>query len=280
MLTTLRREHPSAGGLVVCTDQTHARQISQVLAQLSGERPVVVLSDDSGASRKIREFSDGSSPWIVACNMVSEGVDIPRLRVGVYATTIRTKMYFRQFLGRIVRRQAHLNGHQVAYLYLPADPWLRHLAEEIESETRHAVRPPREGFEEEERRERKARDPSTAQVWNALQSINSGIDAVIVHGNQLSFLPGPLPAEEVQQAVHREVSLRLDTTLSRSEAKQHLSSEIKRMVGLIHRRTGKSHSAIHMILNRTQKVQSQIHCTEDQLRNRIRILEDLAVTMR
>lgn len=37
--------------------------------------------------------------------MVSEGVDIPRLRVGIYATNITKELTFRQIIGRVVRRQ-------------------------------------------------------------------------------------------------------------------------------------------------------------------------------
>ena len=275
MLTSVRREHSAAGGLIVCADQKHARELAGVLQSISGHKPVLVLSDDASATKKIKEFADGTMPWLIACNMVSEGVDIPRLRIGVYATTIRTKMYFRQFLGRVVRRQAKIAGHQVAYLYLPADPYLRHFAEEIESETRHIVRPAQEWFADQDGQERKKKDSAAPQSWTAVSSVNSGIDAVIVHGNQLSFFAGALPTEEVQQVVHREVSLRLESPLTKSEKKQELASEIKRMVGAIHNRSGKAHSAIHMSLNRIQRVHSQIQCTEEQLQQRVKLLEEM-----
>ena len=48
-------------------------------------------------------FAAGPTPWLVAVRMVSEGVDIPRLRVGVYATTTTTELFFRQAVGRFVR---------------------------------------------------------------------------------------------------------------------------------------------------------------------------------
>ncbi len=275
MLMSIRREHASAVALLVCADQKHARQLAIVLQSISGLKPTLVLSDDAKASKKIKEFSEGTMPWLIACNMVSEGVDIPRLRVGVYATTIRTKMYFRQFLGRVVRRQVNVPGHQVAYLYLPADPYLRHFAEEIESETRHVVRPAQEWFGDDDGRQRKSKDSSLEKSWTPLSSINSGIDAVIVHGNQLSFFTGSLPTEEVQQVVQREIALRLEAPLTKSEKKQALATEIKRMVGAIHNRSGKAHSAIHMALNRKQRVHSQIQCTEEQLQQRVKLLEEM-----
>ena len=60
----------------------------------------------SDGIREDRRFADGDAPWIVAVRMVSEGVDIPRLRVGVYATNTVTELFFRQAVGRLVRWNA------------------------------------------------------------------------------------------------------------------------------------------------------------------------------
>jgi superfamily II DNA or RNA helicase len=114
MLMTIRREHPDAGALLVAANQTSARRLARLIASLTNTSPVLILSEESEAARRLKDFQESREPWLVACNMVSEGVDIPRLRVGVYATTVRTKMYFRQFLGRIVRRIPNLKALQVA----------------------------------------------------------------------------------------------------------------------------------------------------------------------
>ena len=86
---------------------------------------------------------NSTDPWIVAVNMVSEGVDIPRLRVGVYATAAKTPLIFRQIVGRFVRT---LPGGpaQPSWLYVPADPVLRDHAATIEQELRRALRRPDE----------------------------------------------------------------------------------------------------------------------------------------
>ena len=70
--------------------------------------------------------------------MVSEGVDIPRLRVGVYATAARTELFFRQVIGRFVRRTPAPKA-QMSYLLLPADIRLKALAAQIEEERNHAL---------------------------------------------------------------------------------------------------------------------------------------------
>src|SRR5690625_4392779 len=102
-LTEVRRHVPDAGGLVIATDQTKARAYAAHLRRVTGQAPVVVLSDDDGASGRIEEFSTGQQRWMVAVRMVSEGVDVPRLAVGVYATSAATPLFFAQAVGRFVR---------------------------------------------------------------------------------------------------------------------------------------------------------------------------------
>ena len=91
--------HPDAGGLVIASDQDHARAIAARLETIAGQRPELVMSDEPGASRRIAEFAASDRRWLVSVLMVSEGVDIPRLRVGVYATAARTELFFRQVVG-------------------------------------------------------------------------------------------------------------------------------------------------------------------------------------
>ncbi|RAE64085.1 ATP-dependent helicase, partial [Burkholderia multivorans] len=102
-LTEVRRTVPDAGGLVIATDQDAARAYAKVLRELTGEKPTVVLSDEAGASARIEEFQNSTDRWMVAVRMVSEGVDVPRLCVGVYATSSSTPLFFAQAIGRFVR---------------------------------------------------------------------------------------------------------------------------------------------------------------------------------
>ena len=95
-LLAIRTVHPHAGGLVIAMDQDHARGIVDLLRRRHGVRATLVVSDDPTASARIEHFAEGDQPWIVAVRMVSEGVDIPRLRVGVFATNVATELFFRQ----------------------------------------------------------------------------------------------------------------------------------------------------------------------------------------
>jgi len=201
--------------------------------------------------------------------MVSEGVDIPRLRVGVYATTVRTKMYFRQFLGRIVRRIPSVQSLQVAYCYLPADPTLTRLAEEIEQEIRHCIRPKGENDDLLERRAERTDELPDKPSWEALTSTNSGLNSVIVHGNQLTLFGGHGHQESIQQVIQQKVSERLDEKRTRAEEKAFLAAELRKLINIAHKRSGRSHAQIHAQLNAQQKVKSQSGCTEKQLRERI-----------
>jgi superfamily II DNA or RNA helicase len=130
-----------AGGLVIATDQDHAQGIARLLRDRLGRPADVVVSDDPTASKRIAEFARNDRPWLVAVRMVSEGVDIPRLRVGVYATTTSTELFFRQAVGRFVRWQSG-RASQKAYVYLPDDPRLRTHAYAIAEARRHVLRPP------------------------------------------------------------------------------------------------------------------------------------------
>ena len=95
-------------------------------------------SDAADASARIARFAAGSAPWLVSVLMVSEGVDVPRLRVGVYATTARTELFFRQVVGRFIRRTPAPKD-QMSHVFLPSDPKLKALATQIEEERNHAL---------------------------------------------------------------------------------------------------------------------------------------------
>jgi superfamily II DNA or RNA helicase len=277
MLMKTRIEHPDAGALLVAANQTSARKLAKLVAALTKTTPVVVLSEEAEAARRLKRYRDSNEPWLIACNMVSEGVDIPRLRVGVYATTVRTKMYFRQFLGRIVRRIPTLATLQVAYCYLPADPTLTRLAEEIEEEIRHCIRPKQlnDDLFDDQRERARNRDDDTKPTWEALASVNSGINSVIVHGNQLTLFAPSAGLEHVQQVVHEKVSARLDERRSRAEEKAFLSQEVRKLVNMYHKRSGRTHAQIHAQLNAQQRIKSQTECTEQKLRERITLLRGL-----
>ncbi|MFN3220143.1 MAG: DEAD/DEAH box helicase [Acidimicrobiales bacterium] len=149
-LTEIRTEHPDAAGLIIATDHEHARGIASMIERRHGVTPSIALSDDPNASRVIERFGASSDQWIVAVRMISEGVDIPRLRVGVFATTTTTAMFFRQAVGRIARWTAGLRS-QRAYMYLPDDPRLRVHAASIAQQRRHSI---------DKRRERDGDDPA------------------------------------------------------------------------------------------------------------------------
>ncbi len=145
-LTEIRRSVPDAGALVIATDQDSARAYARHIKEISGEKPTVVLSDDSGASGRIEDFRESDSRWLVAVRMVSEGVDVPRLMVGVYATTISTPLFFAQAVGRFVRSRRR---GETASVFLPTIPSLLGFAHEMEVERDHVLDKPARGGEED-----------------------------------------------------------------------------------------------------------------------------------
>ncbi len=142
LLRKARGVVPDAGGLVLCDDRAHARATATLLRTIAGERPVVVVSDELGAHARIEQFARGGPDaprWLVAVNMVSEGVDVPRLVVAAYATVKRTDLFFRQAVGRVVRRRTADPSDLEATVFLPADETLKGCAERVEVELRQQV---------------------------------------------------------------------------------------------------------------------------------------------
>ncbi len=130
--------HPSAGGLIFAVTQAHAKHIAKVVEEITGEIPPVVISEDAEGSTKIEIFKHSNWRWMVSVKMVSEGIDIPRLRVGVYFTNVKAELFFRQAVGRFVRVQKELK-EQEAYIFIPQDKDLVKLAETIQEERDHAL---------------------------------------------------------------------------------------------------------------------------------------------
>ena len=142
LLVKARAVIPDAAGLVLCDDRAHARATAALLRTIAGEKPVVVVSDEPGAHARIDRFARGGADaarWLVAVNMVSEGVDVPRLILAAYATVRRTDLFFRQAVGRVVRRRPDDPDDLVATVFLPADPTLTGCAERVEVELRQQV---------------------------------------------------------------------------------------------------------------------------------------------
>jgi superfamily II DNA or RNA helicase len=128
-----------AAGLVVCVDCEHADRVAAHMEEyVLRTRPVVACSrsydaNDPDPADAIDRFDRGHDPWIVAVNMISEGVDIRRLRVVVYLTNRMTLLSFRQIVGRVVRSDP-ANVDDQGRVYLPADRRLLEMAREITNE--------------------------------------------------------------------------------------------------------------------------------------------------
>ena len=127
-LKEIRKVKADAGGLIVATNIEHAHQIAAMLLR-EGEACEVVTNQTPNAQQVIDDFRYSNSPWIVAVGMVSEGTDIPRLQVCCHLSRIRTELYYRQVLGRILRRSG---AHDTeAWLYVLAEPSLQQFSKRV-----------------------------------------------------------------------------------------------------------------------------------------------------
>lgn len=253
-LTRLRKEEqPDSGGLIVSMDQDHARWVADLVGRITGVKAAVAVSDDPAASGVIEEFAGHKKQqWLVAVNMVSEGVDIPRLRVGVYGTNVLTEMYFRQVVGRFVRMQDGMPKPQRAWLYLPKDPVLAHYARQIKAERDHVL----EDIMPAGQRDLFGRVTVSTNEYMPLMAV-ARVDSVIGEEDMRG---------ESQTAISTEPPVSLH------EQKQDLRELHRLLVSAVARAGGIDHRRLNAeLIARTGSRVDQ--ATVEQLRKRIQLLE-------
>ena len=282
-LLEVRRTQPDAGGLVICMDVEHARAIADLIERRWRIRPTVATSDDPMASARIARYARSSDPWIVAVRMVSEGVDIPRLRVGVFATNTTTELFFRQALGRLVRWTRGLRT-QRAWLYIPDDPRLRKLADGIAEQRRHSLFKRRNPDDEDSLDQLdgagldEVGEDEQLSLFQAMSAVALGMeDAHDPEGDDadspeelvweddddesLEIALPPRPRRATGIVVGRDTSL--------AEAKSKLRKENADLVAHLVAVTGRSHREVNGELNRRAGVNKVTDATADQLQRRL-----------
>ncbi|MEU6559194.1 DEAD/DEAH box helicase [Nocardia nova] len=299
-----------AGGLVIATDQEKARDYAELLEHISGSKPAVVLSDDPSSSNRIGEFAASTDPWMVAVRMVSEGVDVPRLAVGVYATSASTPLYFAQAIGRFVRAR---RAGETASVFLPSVPVLLDLAAQIEVQRDHVIgKPHREknALDDElliEANKQKDEPGEEERAFVALAA-DAELDQVIYDGDSFGTatfagsdeeadylgIPGLLDADQMRALLRdrqtrqiRERSAAATVTeapeagpsaaaaaerVATADRLGELRRELNSLVAMHHHRTGKPHGVIHGELRRECGGPPTALATADQLSQRITAL--------
>ena len=310
-LTEVRRHVPDAGGLVIASDQESARAYAKLLRGISGEAPTVVLSDEKTGSRKIVEFTEGERRWMVAVRMVSEGVDIPRLAVGVYATTTSTPLFFAQAVGRFVRARAR---GESASVFLPSVPTLLEHAAEMEVQRDHVlgrtITDEADIFAAERDLLAQAQAGESASAdqdglpFEALGS-EARFDRVLYDGGEfghegevhvgseeeMDFLgiPGLLDPSQMRELLAQRQSDRAKSrrtaarepdsvaALTTHEQLAMLRRELNGLVAAWHHRTGQAHGITHAALRKECGGPAAAVANADQLQARIDLLRDWAI---
>jgi superfamily II DNA or RNA helicase len=284
-LVELRRDQADAAGLVIAADQDHARGIADLLERRFGVHATLALSDDPNASDHIARFATGTAPWIVAVRMVSEGVDIPRLRIGVFATTTSTELFFRQAVGRLVRWTGN-RRREKAFLFIPDDVRLRTYAHQIAEQRRHSLRKPTDDAAADElpAHDGAAFDPLGDPMEEQL-SLFAALSAVATDGE----LPDiSVFADEVDADVDLtptadddpELALELEPpplpgggrpsdALDRRERRERLRVRNAELASELARFTGMSHAQVNGQLNRLAGVERIREATLEQLERRL-----------
>ncbi|GAA3851981.1 DEAD/DEAH box helicase [Saccharothrix violaceirubra] len=268
---------PDAGGLVIATDQTVAKAYAEILQRVTGHDATLVLSDDPKASGRIAEFAASQERWLIAVRMVSEGVDVPRLAVGVYATSSSTPLFFAQAIGRFVRQR--VKG-ETASVFLPSVPVLLGLASELEQQRDHVLGKPhreKDGWDEEllaQANQVKDEPGEEERAFTALGA-SAELDQVIYDGSSFGTaafagsdeeqeylgLPGLLEPDQVRALLRQRQEKQLVDAGKRpvaapvapaptrpasvQERLAQLRKELNTLVAMYHHRTKKPHGKIH-----------------------------------
>lgn len=295
-LTEVRNSIPDAGGLVIATDQAAARAYAKIIHEVTGEQPTVVLSDEKESSARIETFSASEQRWMVAVRMVSEGVDVPRLAVGVYATSASTPLYFAQAVGRFVR--ARRRG-ETASIFLPSVPSLLALASTLELERDHALDRERDDDQllDDDLLERENREQATSDelmdefTWEAIES-DANFDKVLFDGDEfgtaalvgsdeeLDFigLPGILEPDQVRELLkQRQARQHRHAAHAPAEERppamyrtlKEQRSLLNSLVGMRSKLSGEPHGLIHAELRRIHGGPPVAQATVTQLQARI-----------
>ena len=131
-----RKGDTDAAILVICSDARSGdtmEHASEVIHAISGEAPVCVGSDDPLSKEKIRRFKRGANRWIVAKQMISEGTNLPRVRVVVLLSSPTQRVYWYQLIHRATRNEADDRLQDALVLQMKIDP-LDRWAAEVEQE--------------------------------------------------------------------------------------------------------------------------------------------------
>ncbi|WP_081286679.1 DEAD/DEAH box helicase [Mycobacterium asiaticum] len=298
-LRQLREHVPDAGGMIIASDRTAARAYATLLKKLTGEVPTVVLSDDPGSSARISEFAASDTRWLVAVRMVSEGVDVPRLSVGIYATSASTPLFFAQAIGRFVRSR---RPGETASIFLPSVPNLLQLASELEAQRNHVLGKPHrvsEGDPLDEDPAVRTQNEKTEENGFTSLGADAELDQVIFDGSSFGTaapagseeeadylgIPGLLDAEQMRALLHRRQDEQLQKRAARASSPptpitthgqlRELRRELNSLVSVAHHRTGKPHGWIHNELRRRCGGPPIAAATRDQLKARIEAVRQL-----
>jgi superfamily II DNA or RNA helicase len=287
---------PDAGGMVIASDQTAARAYAGLLTTITGEAPTVVLSDDPGSSDRISQFSQGTGRWLVAVRMVSEGVDVPRLAVGVYATSASTPLFFAQAVGRFVRSRT---WGETASIFLPSVPSLLQLASELEAQRNHVLgKPHRETLLDDLGGEPRRTEPTDTDTGFESLGADAELDQLIFDGSSFGSatpagsdeeadylgIPGLLDTNQMRELLRRrqDEQLAMRTAAGGETAPRtthgrlrELRRELNALVAATHHRTGKTHGTIHSELRRICGGPPVAAANGDQLRARIDAVRSL-----
>jgi superfamily II DNA or RNA helicase len=275
--------HHDAGGLIVTNSIIEAKLTGDILRRLIGYKPVIVHNDEERSLKNIVDFTNGIMPWIISVKMITEGVDIPRLRLCAYVSVTTEDLFVMQVIFRIVRKSQNHFGE--SYFFYPADERLIDITKEIEKEIETYAR-------EKEKKKRSGTEltridrnfiGAEAETWTATIAgeVYSDEDITIAEAfrNQHESLKNLSITDLVKfyyqyrkyQQKEQEPSGYIE---SYNESRERLRGTIQTKVGHLHNLTDYPYNKIHYRLNQLVGTKDKDTATVEQLEKMLHVVNE------
>ena len=307
-------------GLVVCDDRQSAELLYEELKNSYGSDfcDIVISSfseenknEKQESNRSIKRINEFKQPgnikqWLISVKQVSEGVNIPRLRVVVYASSVKTRLFVTQVMGRGVRNYKELSVNlddTCSFFYYKNDK-LDEIVKTIEQETAHIVAAREKEFKKADEQNKKA-SRSLIEELSVISDFSVKEDSDYYRSEEFDYTD-KMQVEQFQRETGNEVdaSIFYDFMkfqrangsapnqskpvhpVARMEQKRDLNEKLKNQVlsrlSKINIKNGGSYKLgqdkikeLNKFLNDRVGVKNIALMNEDQLDKRIQVLKDL-----
>lgn len=260
-LQEIRKSDPQAGGIVFCLDQEHAIKVQKALTKISGKKPAIAISSNPEASNIISKFANSDSLWIISVRMISEGIDIPRLKTGVYLSSVTTDLFFTQAIGRILRRTS--TPLQEATLFMPAYGPLTGKIKNFQRTKNHVI----EDKDEENKEKEERKESLDLDIFNPTE-----IQYISLFDEEPEIMS---VKTEIQPEEFIEIEIPIETdSIFDASFRKTTENQTKEYAKIIAKQNGTTMNKVLTSIDNRLRIESVETCSDEMLAKRLDMLKE------